>query len=205
MGVAEKGCIVVSVVAEKGRPFILGLDLDGVTAEYNAGFTQLVADYLQREVETLPPPQQWDYTHWGITVDDYMELHNRAVEDGLFRLLDPVAGAVETLQRLDDEGVHIRIVTHRILTSGSHVRVVTDTVEWLDKHRIPYWDLCFVRAKQQIEADLFLDDAPHNLKNLSEAGYTVAAFDMPYNQGFPGLRAYSWDDVYEIVNTLRNA
>ncbi len=185
--------------------FILGLDLDGVTGNYHDAFTQLAAHYLGRPEHELPAPTQWGYADWGLTTDEYLDLHNRAVADGLFTQLQPMPGAVDTLQQLSREGVHIRVITHRILGKGQHYQVVTDTVKWLDDHRVPYWDLCFVRAKQQIDADVFLDDAPHNIANLREAGFPAIVFDAPYNQHVDGLRAHTWDDVYRLVTELRGS
>ena len=74
---------------------------------------------------------------------------------------------------------------------------------WLDTHRIPYRDLCFLGAKPQVEADAYIDDAPHNIEQLRAAGNTVITFDQPYNRSLSGgPRARSWAGVEEIVTSL---
>ena len=52
---------------------------------------------------------------------------------------------------------------------------------WLDQHGIPYRDLCFLGDKPEVEADAYVDDAPHNVEALRAAGNDVIVFDQPYN------------------------
>jgi len=77
-----------------------------------------------------------------------------------------------------------------------------DTVEWLDRARIPYRDLCFVGAKRDVGADAYIDDGPHNIENLRAAGRTAIVFEQPYNRHLGGLRAKNWNQVEEIVYEL---
>lgn len=154
------------------EPFILGVDLDGVCAE----------------------------DPWEGRRDDLDETHRRAVvEDRVYRDLGTIDGAAETLWRLSDAGVWIRIVTNRLHVNGGHQAAVVDTVEWLDQARIPYRDLCFLGAKPQVEADLYVDDSPDNIAALRKAGNEVIVFDQPYNQDERDPRADSWTAVEEIV------
>ena len=72
-------------------------------------------------------------------------------------------------------------------------------VAWLDDARIPYRDLCFLGAKPQVEADLYIDDSPGNITGLRKAGNDVIVFDQPYNRDMAGPRAGNWSEVEEIV------
>jgi 5'(3')-deoxyribonucleotidase len=84
-----------------------------------------------------------------------------------------------------------------------HEKAVADTAAWLDANKIPYRDLCFLGAKPQVEADAYIDDAPHNIAQLRSAGNTVIAFEQPYNRDIDdGPRARSWGEVEEIVTDL---
>ena len=76
---------------------------------------------------------------------------------------------------------------------------VGDTVAWLDEAGIPYRDLCFLGNKPEVEADLYVDDAPHNVAQLRAAGNDVIVFDHPYNADLDGPRARTWDEVEELV------
>ena len=95
--------------------------------------------------------------------------------------------------------IRIRIITHRLFTKGHHGTIAGDTVQWLERVGIPYWDLCFMRDKYEVMADIYIDDAPHNLVELQQTGKLVIAMDQPYNQDYEGVRAYNWEDVKAIV------
>lgn len=183
--------------------FVLGVDLDGVCADYNAALRSAVARHRGIDPTDLPAEVTWDFANWGLDRDAFLDHHHRAVrEDGLFRNAPPIEGASDALWRLSDAGVWIRIITHRLVDNWSHARVVADTVEWLDDARIPYRDICFLGQKPQVEADAYVDDAPHNVHALRSSGNTVIVFDQPYNRDLPGLRASSWGDVERIVADL---
>lgn len=183
--------------------FILGVDLDGVCADYNSGFRQIVAADKGIDPDELPMPTQWGFDNWGLDGDEYLRLHKMAVTDKrMLRDLPAFDGCADALWRLSDLGAWIRIITHRLYTNWGHATAVSDTVAWLDEHRIPYRDICFLGAKPQVEADAYIDDAPHNITALREAGNTVIIFDQLYNRGLDGLRAHSWSEVEELVSDL---
>jgi len=187
-----------------GRP-VLGLDLDGVCADYSAALRAHVAasrgldpDHCRAE---LPEPQYWSLvtSGWFDSESEFFRVHAEAVATGLFATMTPIAGASEALWRLSDAGVHIRVITHRLITGGGHRRTVSDTVTWLDQHRIPYSDLCFAGNKAQIGADLYIDDAPHNIAALRAVGCPTIVFNQPYNQGIAGPRALNWSEAEAMI------
>ena len=185
------------------RPFVFGVDLDGVVADYTEGFRHIVAADLGVDVDSLPHERSWDFREWGLSPEDFNRLHTYAVAElRMFAKLPPIEGAADALWRLSDAGIWIRVVTHRLYTNWGHAAAVADTVNWLDDHRIPYRDICFLGAKPQVEADAYIDDAPHNITALAEQGNTVIVFDQPYNQGLAGLRANGWDEVEQLVAEL---
>lgn len=116
--------------------------------------------------------------------------------------MEPIAGAVESLWRLSDAGVWIRIVTHRLYVNWSHATVVADTVAWLDRVQIPYRDICFLGAKPDVACDCYIDDAPHNVKALRAGGNKVICFGQPYNTDIAQPRMDSWDEVEDYVLRL---
>jgi 5'(3')-deoxyribonucleotidase len=108
-------------------------------------------------------------------------------------------GAAEVLWRLSDAGVWIRIITHRLYVNWGHATAVADTVDWLDAAGIPYRDLCFLGAKPQVEADCYVEDAPHNVVGLRDSGAHVIVYDQPYNRDVDGPRAVDWAGVEDLV------
>jgi len=182
------------------RAFILGVDLDGVCADHTLAFRQVVADDYGVEANSLPLERSWGFSEWGMREGDFERLHRIAVmERRMFRDMPVVRGAAEALWRLSDAGIWIRIITHRLYVNWGHEIAISDTAHWLDTHRLPYRDLCFLGAKPEVEADMYIDDAPHNIEALRELGNEVIVFDQPYNAGLPGPRATSWTEVEEIV------
>jgi 5'(3')-deoxyribonucleotidase len=186
--------------------FVFGVDLDGVCADYTAGFREVVAADRGIDPEELPVGESWGFHEWGLDGSEFDRLHALAVnEQRMLRHLNPMEGCADALWRLSDAGVWIRIITHRLYVNWGHAAVVSDTVQWLDEARIPYRDLCFLGAKPEVGADVYVDDAPHNITALSDAGNEVIIFDQPYNRDLPGTRAKAWDDVEEMVLELGSA
>jgi len=182
------------------RAFILGVDLDGVCADHSTAFRKIVAEEFGVAETSLPLERSWGFAEWGLRDGDFERLHRIAVlQRRMFRDMPVVRGAPESLWRLSDAGIWIRIITHRLYVNWGHEIATADTAHWLDKHRLPYRDLCFLGAKPEVEADLYIDDAPHNVENLRALGNDVIVFDQPYNRELAGPRANSWHEVEEIV------
>ncbi len=110
-----------------------------------------------------------------------------------------IEGASETLWRLSDQGVWIRIISHRLYVNWGHAVAAGDTADWLDRSRIPYRDLCFIGAKSALHADLYIDDGPHNIEAFQKDGRKVIIFDQPYNRHLQGIRAHNWQEVEHYV------
>lgn len=183
--------------------FIFGVDLDGVCADYTVGFREFVASERGVDLESLPLERSWDFREWDLSSEQFVEMHHKAVTEArMFRDLPAIEGAADALWRLSDAGVWIRIITHRLYVNWSHEAAVVDTVAWLDEAQIPYRDICFLGAKPQVEAHVYIDDAEHNVSALRKAGNDVIVFDQPYNRGLKGPRAENWDQVEEIVLEL---
>jgi 5'-nucleotidase len=183
------------------RGFILGVDLDGVCGDYTAAFRTVVAEDRGVDPASLTEARSWDFAEWGISgPEEFDRLHRLAVlEHRIFRHMPPMAGVAETLWRLSDAGIWIRIITHRLYVNWGHAVAVADTVAWLDDTGIPYRDICFLGAKPEVEAHTYVDDAAHNVVALRAAGNHVIVYDAPYNAEVEGPRARTWADVEALV------
>lgn len=180
--------------------FVFGVDLDGVCADYTNGFRQVVADDRGIDPEALPIGRSWGFDEWGIDDEEFERLHRLAVADKrMLRHLPVYPDCADVLWRLSDAGIWIRIITHRLYINWGHAAVVSDTVNWLDSARVPYRDLCFLGDKPEVGADIYIDDAPHNIDALRAAGNQVIVFEQPYNVDIEGPRATDWSEVEELV------
>lgn len=176
------------------------MDLDGVVADYTAGFAAFVASLRGVDPASLPTERSYDFREWGLSPSEYERIHGSAVTGHrMLAKLPAIEGASEALWRLSDAGVWIRVITHRLYVNWGHAEAVADTVQWLDNERIPYRDICFLGNKPEVEADCYVDDAPHNIAALRSSGNDVIVFDQPYNRGEAEPRARTWPQVEHLV------
>ena len=185
---------------DQERPFVLGVDLDGVCGDHTGIFREIVAAEKGVDPESLPLERQWSFAEWGLTDEDFERLHEVAVvEHRMFRDMPVMDGVAETLWRLSDEGVWIRIISHRLYVNWGHAIAAGDTAAWLDSAKIPYRDLCFIGAKSAIDADAYVEDGPHNIEAFQRDGRDVIIFDQPYNRHLGGSRATNWGEIEGMV------
>jgi 5'(3')-deoxyribonucleotidase len=186
-------------VTIKGK--IIGVDLDGVCADFYGRMREIAAEWFERDINELPANVSYGLPEWGITGNDqYQSLHRFAVtQRDLFETCPMIEGARKYLRLLSTEGARIRIITHRLFIYYFHSAAVSQTVNWLDNHGIPYIDLCFMKEKEQVGADLYVDDSPGNIKNLRSNGFTAVCFANSTNVGTPAPRLETWKDVYEFA------
>ena len=189
------------------RSFIFGVDLDGAVMDFYGGLRPIAATWLGRPVEELTERFTYGLKEWGLLDRaegydlSYEALHRHAInQHELFLSGTPIEGAAYQLRRLSRLGVHIRIITHRLYVGGLHEVTVMQTAQWLEKHDIPYIDLCFVKDKTSINADLYIDDSPTNIKAFAAAHRPCIVFENSTNRDLKAdLRARNWEEVYTLV------
>jgi beta-phosphoglucomutase-like phosphatase (HAD superfamily) len=77
---------------------------------------------------------------------------------------------------------------------------VSQTVDWLDQHGIPYLDLCFMKEKEQVGADIYIEDSPQNVEALRRGGHHVICFGNSTNTHVAAPRAAGWEEVYRLIH-----
>jgi 5'(3')-deoxyribonucleotidase len=185
------------------QPFVFGVDLDGTCADFYGGLRPIAAEWLGRDVNELPAEVSWGLPEWGLQTapGGYPKLHQFAVtQRDLFRVLQPMPGAPQVLRQLSEKKVRIRIITHRLFIKHFHKIAVQQTIEWLDHHDIPYWDLCFMKDKAAVGADLYIEDSPDNVERLRADGHATIVLTNSTNRSLRGPRANSWADVGGLVD-----
>jgi len=185
--------------------FILGVDLDGVVGDFYGAIRKIAAEWLDKPLDALTTEVTYGLEEWGITeFGGYDRLHRFAVtQRNIFRDMEPLKDAPATLRKLSHFGIRIRIITHRLFLKYSHRTSITQTVEWLDKYDIPYWDLCFMNDKGAVGAHVYIDDAPDNIVGLRKQGCKTIVFSNSTNRKLPGPRADNWLDVERLVLEAR--
>jgi len=181
--------------------FVFGVDLDGVCADFIGALRPIAAEWLGVRVDELPEKMTYGFSEWKLErAGGYEDLHRFAViQRDLFRNLNPIEGAPAALRRLSARNIRIRLITHRLYIKYFHQEAITQTTEWLEHHGIPYWDLCFMRDKAAVGADLYIEDSPDHVQRLREDGHKTIVFTNSTNKGLPGPRADSWLEVESLV------
>ena len=181
---------------------ILGVDLDGVCADFYGRMREIAAEWFEKPIDDLPKEVSYGLPEWGVkTTEEYESLHRFAVtQRELFKTSSMIRGARKNLRLLSDEGARIRIITHRLFIHYFHNLAVSQTIDWLDQNGIPYWDLCFMKEKEQVGADIYVDDSPGNIQRLRGKGLYTICFSNSTNRMLQGPRANNWEEVYQLVH-----
>jgi 5'(3')-deoxyribonucleotidase len=182
---------------------VLGVDLDGVCADFYARMREIAAEWFEVDIDRLAKKVSYGLNEWGIkTPEQYESLHRFAVtQRDLFTTVPMIRGARRYLRRLSDEGYRIRIITHRLFIQFFHETAVRQTIRWLDDQGIPYWDLCFMKEKDQVGADIYIEDSPSNLNRLRERGHFAICFANSTNTHIAPPRAKNWKGVFDLIKS----
>ena len=131
---------------------IIGVDLDGVFQDFYERMREIASEWFEVPVESLTRHVSYGLREWAVRdTEQYESLHRFAVtQRDLFSTSPMIPGARRYLRILSDEGARVRIITHRLFISYFHRAAVAQTIDWLDNNGIPYWDLCFMKAKEQV-------------------------------------------------------
>jgi 5'(3')-deoxyribonucleotidase len=202
--------VVVAPVATFGRTdmssvnaseFVFGVDLDGVVADFIGGLKPVAAEWLGVAMGSLTDEVSYGFGEWNLGDDvAYNDLHRFALKErDLFATLPLIEGAAPVLRRLSGRGIRIRIITHRLYIPWFHRQAVVQTLEWLEKYGIPYWDLCFMAEKSSVDADVYVEDSPKNIESLRMAGKDVIVFQNSTNRDIAPPFATSWLQVESWV------
>ena len=139
---------------------VLGVALHGVCADFYGKMREIAAEWFERNIKDLTKNVSYGLKEWGIESDEqYQSLHRFAVtQRDLFKTTPMIPGTRKYLRKLSAEGYRIRIITHRLFILYFHGMAVQQTIEWLYFHGLPYWDLCFMKEKDQFGADIYIED-----------------------------------------------
>ena len=179
----------------------LGIDLDGVVADFNAGW---ISRYNEEFGASIPfdAVQVWDGIHRLTHFPDMQGFWDWARghgEGSLFRHLETYDDAVPTLERLSKAGHEIVIITTKPRWA------IHDTFAWIAEHRIPTREVHIISEKWRVPCDVYLDDAPHHLEAIHRArpGSLVCRYVRSWNEPVPGVRDVAdWEDFAFLIQSL---
>ncbi len=177
----------------------LGIDLDGVVAAFNDGWMKVhneeFGSSLRSDMVT-----SWNALHVLGGFDDmdafWAWARPNEHRGSVFRHLELIPGALETLGSLAADGHEIVILTSKPDWA------VPDTLHWLADRRIPTREIHFVYEKHEVRCDVYLDDAPIVLPDLvrHHPDSLVCRFVRPWNDRVEGARDVGdWNEFRAAV------
>lgn len=175
----------------------LGIDLDGVVANFNLGWMEL---YNAEFGADLTPDLvlTWDAVHelaGFATMQEFWAWARGEDRPSIFRHLPTFEGAVSALRGL--AGAHDIVI---ITTKPGWA--VHDTFAWLADNEIPTREVHITPRKHQVSCDVYLEDSPHHLPLLvaRRPDSVVCRFVRSWNRPVAGARdVHTWDDFVSIV------
>jgi 5'(3')-deoxyribonucleotidase len=176
----------------------LGIDLDGVVADFVAGW---ISRYNQEFEADLSPlsVQTWDGLHTLTHFADSDEFWTWASDHGgssVFRHLETYEGATAALDELAGQGHEIVIITLKPDWA------VHDTFAWIADHRVPTREVHITANKWEVSCDIYLDDSPQQLMRYVQErpDRLVCRFVRPWNDPVEGVRDIAaWKDFVELA------
>jgi 5'(3')-deoxyribonucleotidase len=177
----------------------LGIDLDGVVADFNRGWTASYNRCFGGEL-TADMVQTWNsplaLTHFP-DMDAFWTWARDQGRNGVFRDLDPYPGSVAALYALHGEGHDLVIV------SAKPDWAIPGTLEWLAEHRIPTREIHFTESKYQVSCDVYLDDAPGQVAELVRERAReamVCRYVRAWNEPVAGaFDVHDWSEFHTMV------
>lgn len=183
------------------RRLTIGVDLDGVTLDFNERYTSLYEAEFGTPVRRA---DEWDSltapsTHF-ITDDEFFDWFEGV--GGWFDV-PPVPGAYSGIEQLLTNGHRVYFVTSRKLSAAA------GTADWLRRSPFPKIPLALNipgSQKSMFPADVNIDDSPHVIENLRKRGRRVIVFDRPWNSEVSSTqlvsRAFDWSQVLIEVDRI---
>lgn len=189
----------------------IALDIDGVFANFNRGFIELLNGIRPHTMAVVPEtyaPPMWNYPTEDLNCTDaeMEEVARHIAESGSWwRKLRPYEGAIECLTTINGmlqrQEIDATFITTR---RGSAANVRFQTIQWLSAMGITQPQVVVVLDSKTpticaLDIDAILDDRPSNL----EAPVRHAAlFNQPWNQDAQLQQAIRLHDYGAVIGWL---
>ena len=179
----------------------IGVDLDGVVANFTKGWTKYYEEEFGKKI------LEDDIQSWGLSEPlthfkedlDFWKWAKDINGSSIFRNLEVYENSVETLNELSKSGHDIVIISSKPWWS------IHDTLMWLGENKIPTKEIHFIEDKWTIDCEVYIDDAPYQLENYKEntVDKKIIRFVRSYNKPLDGVYdIYNWKELIPLLNSF---
>lgn len=193
------------MLPEDGR--IVGVDIDGVLAEYAEAFCDWVWLKHMAVGAGAITPRHPDVNTLnlaevlGLSGAEYIQLKREWRESGMKAHLPVVEGAKEFLSTLKEAGYTIVLLSAR--PYKEHKRIFSDTMEWLNTNGLEHDAILFDEHKNERllreygaeRIEFFVEDNLEQANAIASCGVNVYLLDKPYNRGLTASGVVRIDDL----------
>lgn len=179
----------------------IGVDIDGVLADFQGGWITRYFDWFGR---SIPQDQygEWDAFLQAFDTPEEFWAWTDAVP-GFWANLEPITGALGGVYQLLRGGHELVLITSR------HPKVRAQTEAWVKANwpvgKLPQLHHLPSAQKGTIDCQIYIDDAPKVLEGLGNKP-CVLIFDQPWNREVKGAknlhRVRGWGEVVRFVETM---
>ena len=175
----------------------IGIDIDGVIADFVGSFLPKLNKICDCNFHEIVSHNFRN--NISVDINAYDSLWNEEVIEGkIYKILKPINGAIEALNRLSQNHV-INIISSR----GENSRKITEN--WLLHNNIPFSSLELVQNKRDkvllmMDCDLIIEDELEIARILESLGKQVILFDYPWTKEcIKTKRVNNWDEILRII------
>ena len=174
----------------------IGIDLDGVVIDTIKLMAEELSKHLGIQITTTDII--FHFNNFRKDAEDFIAKNL----DYFYNSLDPIKGAVETINYLNKHH-KVSIITARKI----HAFDITE--KWLIKNSINYSNLCLtngsskVKFCKQLGIDIIIEDSSPNALEISSSGIPVILITTEYNSNLKGNMITHCKDWKEIRNAIK--
>jgi hypothetical protein len=159
----------------------LGIDVDGVLANFQLGWSQAYERWYPGNLNRSKL-DQWDAITAGTHFESANDFWDWSDTANVWRQLPVMPGSQGGLWDLRQQ-------TRNNVKGG-----------------YPLHEFHFVDLKSEAPVDVWIDDSPIVLAELRDAGKTAIKFNHPWNKGAPcTANASNWRGIVSIINNFAEA
>ena len=162
------------------RPPVVLVDMDGTIADFDSRAYALMA--ARHPDVAMPVYKQREFPlSRGLPAAQRPLLEVLFKEEGFFREMQPIEGAVAALNEMVAAGIDVRLCSSPLSSSPC---CVMEKVEWAVAHLGKSWvdRIILTRDKTLVRGDILLDDAPQAKSSSLEPMWEHVYFDQPCNR-----------------------